>query len=376
MKVTARNLRIREDTAKYLRNLDPNSAFYDPKSRSMRDNPNPEVPTEESQFVGDNFARISGDAVALAETHLFAWDASDDKADGGAGAGAASSMHPQANPSQVELLKKKFQSKSAQLRLQKKQKVLDKYGGAEYLDGSGGLANAVVLATKQQQKATNIAAQERKIRFGVSTVAEEYSRDGRLLKGRNGAAGAATTKQSKYVAQTSKYEEDVYTNGHTSTWGSYFNIGAFSWGYADDHSLIQNSYGTGANGRKANDKANEMRFGTGVAGSAALAQARGMLKALPSNAKGKGGGGTGTGGTLAEPPSSRSRLYGEANQNVAVNTEKVKEVLKKMDQQDPKDDRKRKYNSLNTTSSELDVTEEDMEAYVCCCDFVVVLLFG
>jgi len=35
------NLRIREDTAKYLRNLDPNSAPYDPKSRSMKENPNP-----------------------------------------------------------------------------------------------------------------------------------------------------------------------------------------------------------------------------------------------------------------------------------------------------------------------------------------------
>jgi pre-mRNA-processing factor SLU7 len=32
-RITVRNLRIREDTAKYLRNLDPNSAFYDPKTR-------------------------------------------------------------------------------------------------------------------------------------------------------------------------------------------------------------------------------------------------------------------------------------------------------------------------------------------------------
>ena len=31
--------RIREDTAKYLRNLDPDSAYYDPKTRSMRENP-------------------------------------------------------------------------------------------------------------------------------------------------------------------------------------------------------------------------------------------------------------------------------------------------------------------------------------------------
>lgn len=38
-KVTVRNLRIREDTAKYLRNLDVDSAYYDPKTRSMRENP-------------------------------------------------------------------------------------------------------------------------------------------------------------------------------------------------------------------------------------------------------------------------------------------------------------------------------------------------
>lgn len=38
-RITVRNLRIREDTAKYLRNLDLQSAYYDPKTRSMRDNP-------------------------------------------------------------------------------------------------------------------------------------------------------------------------------------------------------------------------------------------------------------------------------------------------------------------------------------------------
>ena len=38
-RITVRNLRIREDTAKYLRNLDLSSAYYDPKTRSMRGNP-------------------------------------------------------------------------------------------------------------------------------------------------------------------------------------------------------------------------------------------------------------------------------------------------------------------------------------------------
>lgn len=36
---TIRNLRLREDTAKYLHNLDTESAFYDPKTRSLTGDP-------------------------------------------------------------------------------------------------------------------------------------------------------------------------------------------------------------------------------------------------------------------------------------------------------------------------------------------------
>jgi pre-mRNA-processing factor SLU7 len=339
MKVTARNLRIREDTAKYLRNLDTNSAYYDPKSRSMRDNPNPEVAPEELQFAGDNFARISGDAVQLAQTQLFAWDAADK---------GVSELHPQANPSQAELMKKKFTTKSADIQLQKKKKVLDKYGGEEYLDGSGGLAGAIEEKNDMSVKASNV--EERKIRFGVSTTTEEYSRDGRLLKGPAG-------KANKMVAQKSKYEEDILTNGHTTVWGSFFHMGAFSWGYADDHSLIRNSYCTGDAGRRANIEANEMRYGTGVAGSAALAQARGMLKALPKNTNSNGS------KNLMEPPSSRSKLYGEADQKAEIDKDKVKEALEKFKREEKTmkgDGNKRKYNSMN---AEVDVTAEEMEAY-------------
>jgi pre-mRNA-processing factor SLU7 len=56
---TVRNLRIREDTAKYLRNLDPNSAHYDPKTRSMRKNPyeGTGLAVDEVDYAGDNFVR-------------------------------------------------------------------------------------------------------------------------------------------------------------------------------------------------------------------------------------------------------------------------------------------------------------------------------
>ena len=50
-RVSVRNLRIREDTAKYLRNLDVRSAYYDPKTRSMRSNPNPEKNPHELDYA-------------------------------------------------------------------------------------------------------------------------------------------------------------------------------------------------------------------------------------------------------------------------------------------------------------------------------------
>jgi pre-mRNA-processing factor SLU7 len=45
-----KELRIREDTAKYLLNLDPNSAAYSGKSRTMNDNPNPDLPGFKATF--------------------------------------------------------------------------------------------------------------------------------------------------------------------------------------------------------------------------------------------------------------------------------------------------------------------------------------
>lgn len=46
-RMTVRNLRIREDTAKYLMNLDVDSAYYDPKTRSMREAPQADVAPED-----------------------------------------------------------------------------------------------------------------------------------------------------------------------------------------------------------------------------------------------------------------------------------------------------------------------------------------
>jgi pre-mRNA-processing factor SLU7 len=165
-----------------------------------------------------------------------------------------------------------------------------------------------------------------------SKLEKEYSADWRLIK------GGVTARR---VALKSKYEQDVYINGHMTVWGSYFHRGVFRWGYADDHSLMKNSYCTGENGRIANDEANEMRYGTGVSGWAALAQAREFLKAIPTGERKAG---------VVLP--AMSKLYGEADQNAKFDKDKLDRALKKVDQscEEATEDRKRKYNSLITLS--------------------------
>lgn len=61
---------MREDRAKYLHNLDPNSAVYDPKSRSMKANPYMGT-DKEAEYQGDNALKLSGDYLKLIENEAF-----------------------------------------------------------------------------------------------------------------------------------------------------------------------------------------------------------------------------------------------------------------------------------------------------------------
>jgi len=88
---TVRNLRIREDTAKYLLNLDPSSAHYDPKSRSMREDPLPYKDASQKNFTGDNVVRRTGDYFEWERLAVHAYAAHDKGQD----------IHVQASPSQA-----------------------------------------------------------------------------------------------------------------------------------------------------------------------------------------------------------------------------------------------------------------------------------
>ena len=210
-KTTVRNLRIREDTAKYLYNLDVNSAYYDPKSRSMRADPRPDLKAEEKDFAGDNFVRYDGDVKKLAQMELFALEAQN--------MGKKLPML-QTEPSRAEAMFQEFTNRKKNAADKIKKEIENKYGGTEYSK-----KNPIMDGIQQ------------------SEAYVEYDREGKVLKG------------VKEVIPVSKYPEDVLEKNHTSIWGSYFKNG--EWGYGCCHQTQRYSYCLGETGKKAAQETEE-----------------------------------------------------------------------------------------------------------------------
>ena len=304
MKTTVRNLRIREDTAKYLRNLDPDSAYYDPKSRAMRENPTPHIDPKELLYAGDNFARATGDAVELAKAQVFAWDAK---------TGLASVV--EAEPSRAELLRKTRETKAIEEQKIRAAAVEARYGSAAQNDDE----------CPDEHRLRSFQAQ--------SEVYREFKKDGSLKVG------------GPIVIPTSKYLEDHFPNNHRAVWGSFFCPVTFQWGFADDHSTIKNSFATGESGKLANDKAR-----LGLASDLPTAAFEGKLAVVSEEATKK----------KKNVQIDRDSVYGVPDfSKVDLDENKVKEAMKR--QRDGADlpTPGKKYNSQGSTS----VTLEDMEAY-------------
>lgn len=311
MKTTVRNLRIREDTAKYLRNLNPNSAYYDPKTRSMRDNPNPELHPEDTTFAGDNVVRFTGDAQRLASAQLFAWEAYAKGTD----------IHPLANPSQAEFLKTQFEAKKAALEREKARKILDKYGGQAHLE-----------------------APSKELLLAQSEHYVEYARDGRVVKGLERAP------------VRSKYVEDARENNHTAVWGSWFDRAEHAWGYACCHAKVRKSYCTGEDGKRAVEDAAAVAMKTErEAGEGQQMKQKTKLEPTTTTVSG------GESGIRK-----RSDMYGE-NVAPALDDRKLRKALRKAKKAKVKADAEttddknatRKYNSMGS----YEVEAEEMEAY-------------
>ena len=332
---TVKNLRIREDTAKYLRNLDLQSAYYDPKTRSMRENPTPnENPSDDfvrggggshmQQFMGDNVNRGTGDAVGFERLMGHSTEAFDKGAE----------IHPQAGPSAAELLYKQFREKKGKLTKDTKSSILDKYGDASL-----------------QEKAPE------GFLLGQTESYSEYDQSGRLLRG------------AEIVAQKSRYDEDVYDQNHTRVWGSFWK-GGF-WGYACCRSHQKGSYCTGERGIAASLAANDLMKNNL---ESRMAQKEAEKKEIEKNEL--LGLGTSKSSGMKNPFGEGASKWGDKEETVGdveLDPKKLLDALRKEDERlkgdedenekfenDKKSKNKRGYNVL---VDEKEPTEEEMEAF-------------
>ncbi|EMC97751.1 hypothetical protein BAUCODRAFT_51299, partial [Baudoinia panamericana UAMH 10762] len=209
---STRNLRLREDTAKYLLNLDLESAKYDPKTRSMVD-----PGTSNNELIAeDGFQRASGDAAEFERATRYAWETQE--------RGDAEKIHLQANPTEAQLTRKRKAEEDLRKQEERKKVLLDKYGSQD---------------TVAKKPVAVAPSNERYV---------EYDEQGRIK-------GALEEKVK------SMYAEDVLINNHTSVWGSWWKD--FKWGYACCNSTVKNSFCTGEEGRRAAEEAEA--FSNGLA---------------------------------------------------------------------------------------------------------------
>ncbi|GAB4821179.1 hypothetical protein N2152v2_008225 [Parachlorella kessleri] len=306
--MSVRNLRIREDTAKYLLNLDTNSAYYDPKSRSMREDPNPQTEDAKRIYQGETFERGTGEVKGFGALNLFAVTAFEKGQD----------VHMQAMPSQAELAFRQFKQRKESAAQNSKASVAERYG-----DGGA-------QALPEDLKA-----------LAQTEAYVEYDAAGRVIKGQE-------------VKARSRYEEDVYINNHTSVWGSWWHEG--QWGYACCHSTVKNSYCTGQVGTEAAAEAAEQ-----LQRNLESKMEERQAAAEEAAAEGK----------RLEGVKPKANVWGtEMEEGLQLDEAKVREALKRQEQEERRrqerggdedtDDRKRRYNSLR---EEHEVTPEEMEAY-------------
>ncbi|KAK0753579.1 Pre-mRNA splicing Prp18-interacting factor-domain-containing protein [Schizothecium vesticola] len=198
------SMRLREDTAKYLLNLDSDSAKYNPKKRALVDAGAIDDKSA-ALFAEESFLRASGEAAEFEKAQRYAWEAQEKAGD--------TSLHLQANPTAGAVMRKKEVEERETKRQKRAEMLASQYG--EQPNVSDAL------------KAVTITENEAFV---------EYDEAG-LIKG-------APRKAAK-----SKYAEDVLINNHAAVWGSWWS--EFKWGYACCHSFLKNSYCTGETGKTA-----------------------------------------------------------------------------------------------------------------------------
>jgi pre-mRNA-processing factor SLU7 len=193
----------------------------------MRGNPLPEKDPSNLKYAGDNFVKWTGEAPDFTKMQVFAWNAADRGVD----------VNLQADPTRAAMLHREFERAKDEVKQGVKQNIIEKYGGAEYLEAP---PKELLLAQTEHYV--------------------EYSRSGKVIRG-----------QERQQAR-SKYDEDnyeKYSSGHTAVWGSFFDPVSRKWGYACCRATYRRGFCTG----RAGVQADREKIVNPSAGSSAAAAA-------------------------------------------------------------------------------------------------------
>lgn len=270
---STRQLRLREDTAKYLLDLNLDSAKYDPKTRSMDTTAhslNAANPGADD-LASEGFTRPShdprSDAAAFERAQRYAWETQEKPITANAPTPAAqiagstddptanpkSKVHLEANPTASALAHKQALDASTAKKAQQKSYLAARYGDPS------------TLTTKKPLTTTSTSA--------YVTYDPETGRE----------LDQTTGKPRLIPVARSKYPEDIHPANHTSVFGSYWRDG--QWGYQCCHSFVRNSYCTGEEGRRGFEEEEAQRLGRNLVAETAEEDRAEAAEGVPSDSK-------------------------------------------------------------------------------------------
>lgn len=243
------SLRSREETAKYLHDLNPDSAFYEPGTRSMRENPNPQAKPGQAVYRGDA-ELLEGEHVAeLASTQMAVWGAYE--------SGHDITLH--GNPTAAEMLRKQMVERKKTVEERRRAALQQRYGGQELASRPRALEAVGVLPMHKPARRPPVPAPQPAAAPARSAAAlaapaadagvtADVSRAEALRRAIAASRAASATATSGHTMPLSRYDEDVLEGSHSAIFGSWYDAATRKWGFACCRSCARSRKCLGAAG--------------------------------------------------------------------------------------------------------------------------------
>lgn len=206
-KASTRSVRSLDDKARYLTEMDGETATFNPKTRTLRKEDEGTI-NERGHFVRN----LTGEAKEHDELRKLAKEQAD----------KGENVNLEANPTAGILNLKKYKQQQQEKKVQLESSLAEKYGVQDQY--------------RERPKEVEVQPLE------PERVTEEEEEDVDVKEPAQEEKDEEETEQPTRPAGMSRYPEDIFPGNHKSVWGSYWSN--YKWGYKCCHSLVKQSYCT------------------------------------------------------------------------------------------------------------------------------------